>query len=140
MTEHPASWPSAAPSGQPAPASARMALKSAVVRLIQVLDRETTALRRREPVDMDDLCDRKNQALLELSRIAQRFDSDTMDAELRPMLAQLREKLDENRSVLTLHLQAVQEVAEILAAAIRDADSDGTYAIGPAAIGSAGAT
>ncbi len=93
-----------------------------------MLDRETTALKRREPVDMDELCNRKNQALLELSRIGQRFDRDAIDAELRPMLAELREKLDENRSVLTLHLRAVQEVAEILAAAIRDADSDGTYA------------
>ncbi len=126
MTEQPAH------SGQPAPASARLALKSAVARLIQVLDRETTALKRREPVDMDELCDRKNQALLELSRIARRFDRDEIDPELRPMLGQLREKLDENRSVLTLHLQAVQEVAKILAEAIRDADSDGTYAIGPA--------
>lgn len=132
MTEHPASRPGPALFGQPEPASARIALKSAVARLIQVLDQETTALKRREPVDMDDLCNRKNQALLELSRIAQRFDRDAIDAELRPMLAQLREMLDENRSVLTFHLHAVQEVAEILVSAIRDAESDGTYASGPA--------
>jgi flagellar biosynthesis/type III secretory pathway chaperone len=112
--------------------STRIALKNAVARLVQVLDRETAALRSREPVDLDELCDRKNQALLELSRIGRRFDREDIDPELRPMLAELRQKLDENRTVLTLHLQAVQEVAEILTAAIRDAESDGTYSGGHA--------
>ena len=107
--------------------SAKVALKNTAGRLLQLLDRETTALRTRQPVDMDDLCDRKNQALLELSRIGRRLEAGAIDAELRPVLHELREKLDENRAVLKLHLQAVGEVAEILAAAIRDADSDGTY-------------
>jgi hypothetical protein len=128
MTDDSSPQPSDAALGQPpGRASARIALKSAVARLIQLLDRETAALRRREPVDMDDLCNRKNQALLELSRIGPRFDREAIDSELRSMLAQLRDKLGENRSVLTLHLQAVQEVAEILTNAIRDAESDGTY-------------
>jgi hypothetical protein len=128
MTEDSSSQPGDAALSPPLErTSAGTALKSAVARLIQLLDRETAALRRREPVDMDDLCNRKNQALLELSRISPRFDRDAIDSELRSMLAQLRDKLGENRSVLTLHLQAVQEVAEILANAIRDAESDGTY-------------
>jgi hypothetical protein len=110
--------------------SAHVALKHAVARLAQLLDRETAALRMREPVDMDDLCHRKNQALLELSRIGRRIDGDHVDEQLRSALAELRKKLDENRSVLELHLQAVSEVADILATAIRDADSDGTYSTG----------
>ncbi len=111
--------------------SANVALKNAAARLLQLLDRETTALRERQPVDMDDLCDRKNQALLELSRIGRRLEGDSVDVELRSMLADLHKKLDENRSVLKLHLQAVSQVANILAKAIRDAESDGTYSTGP---------
>jgi hypothetical protein len=107
--------------------SASVALRNAAARLIQLLDRETTALRRREPVEMDELCDRKNQALLELSRIGRRLEGESLDPELRSLLVELRKKLDENRSVLKLHLQAVGEVADILATAIRDAESDGTY-------------
>jgi hypothetical protein len=110
--------------------SANAALKHAAARLVQLLDRETAALRKRQPVDMDDLSNRKNQALLELSRIGRTIDGDALDDQLRLMLRELRKKLDENRTVLKLHLQAVGEVADILAAAIRDADSDGTYSTG----------
>lgn len=110
--------------------SGNLALKQAAARLLQLLDRETTALRKREPVDIDDFSDRKNQALLEMSRLGRRIDGDLVDDQLRSLLAELRRKLDENQSVLKLHLQAVGEVADILAAAIRDAESDGTYSTG----------
>jgi flagellar biosynthesis/type III secretory pathway chaperone len=120
----------AAPDDGSAQLSANAALKSAAARLLQLLDRETTALRGRQTVDMDDLCDRKNKALLELSRISRRIEGEAVDPELQSMLDALRSKLDENRAVLQLHLQAVGEVADILAAAIRDADSDGTYSTG----------
>ena len=110
--------------------SAHVALKQAVARLLQLLERETTALRQRQPVDMDELCHRKNQALLEISRIGRRIEGDPIDDQLRSQLAELRRQLDENQSVLKLHLQAVGEVADILAAAIRDAESDGTYSTG----------
>ena len=110
--------------------SAHVALKQAVTRLLELLKRETTALRRREPVDMDELCHRKNQALLEISRIGRRLEGEPVDDELRSLMAELRGQLDENQSVLKLHLQAVGEVANILAAAIRDAESDGTYSTG----------
>ena len=126
-----ASRPKVATSGtSSAQISSNLALKNAVGRLLQLLDRETTALRKREPLDMDDLCDRKNQALLELSRIGQRIDGEAVGPELRAMLTELRRKLDENRSALELHLQAVGEVADILARTIRDAESDGTYSTG----------
>ena len=106
---------------------ATVALRNAVARLMRLLDRETTGLRSRQQVDLNDLGDRKNQALLELSRISRRLDAEAVDPELRAQLDALRGKLDENRSVLKLHLQAVRQVADILANAIRDAESDGTY-------------
>lgn len=110
--------------------SANAALRNAVERLLLLLDRETTALRTRQPLDMGDLSDRKNQALLELSRIGRRLEGEPVDGEVRALLADLRHKLEENRSVLKFHLQAVGEVADILATAIRDAESDGTYSTG----------
>jgi hypothetical protein len=113
--------------------SANAALKNTATRLLRLLDRETTALRRREQIDMNDLSDRKNQALLELSRIGRRLEGEGTDPELRPLLAELRTKLEENRSVLQLHLRAVGEVADILASAIRNAESDGTYSTGAGA-------
>jgi hypothetical protein len=110
--------------------AANFALRQAAERLLQLLERETAALCTRQPVDMDDLCNRKNQALLELSRIGRRVEHDAVDDRLRATLAELRRRLDENRSALKLHLQAVGEVADILATAIRDAESDGTYSTG----------
>ena len=137
MKDKPASHsrPAFTTSGRVGDLPARFALRDAVARLILVLDRETAALRQRQPVDMDELCDRKNQALLELSRIGRRLDREAMDPEMQPLLAELREKLAENQAALMLHLQAVQEVAEILTAAIRDAESDGTYSGGNAGCG-----
>jgi hypothetical protein len=44
-------------------------------------------------------------------------------------LAGLKDKLERNQAVLRLHLEAVREVAELLAKAARDADSDGTYSM-----------
>lgn len=118
----------------PADAAAQVptnaALKGVAARLLRLLDRETTALRKREPVDIDDLCDRKNQSLLELSRMSRSLGAHAVDPELRSLLADLRKKLEENRTVLKLHLQAVSEVADILATAIRDSESDGTYSTG----------
>jgi hypothetical protein len=44
-------------------------------------------------------------------------------------LAILRSKLERNSTILQIHLRAVQEVAAIIARAIQDAESDGTYSI-----------
>jgi hypothetical protein len=133
MAEHPAAPvpPHANPQDQGAAhLSANAALKNTVTRLLRLLEQETAALRQRQRIDMDELSDRKNQALLELSRVGRALEREGADPELRPLLAELRATLDENRSVLHLHLRAVGEVADVLAAAIRDAESDGTYSTG----------
>ena len=107
--------------------SAAVTLKSAARRLARLLERETVALRHRRPVDLDVMCDRKNQALLELSRLGQGLERDMIDPELQTQLCNLLRAIEDNRSVLELHLRAVRDVAEILATAIREAESDGTY-------------
>jgi hypothetical protein len=49
------------------------------------------------------------------------------DAALRRLLEQLNAKLEANRRVLKLHVDAVREIAGIIAQSMRDAESDGTY-------------
>ena len=46
---------------------------------------------------------------------------------LGPRLRSLQAKLRENSDVLRMHLEAVQEISSVMARAIRDGESDGTY-------------
>lgn len=116
---------------------ARTTLMRAVDRLCELLDRETAALQARQPADLQEFNDRKNQALLELSRLASGFSTSTLEEHFADRLAILREKLELNRSVLKMHIDAVHEVSEIVAGAIREADSDGTYSAAGRAAGNA---
>lgn len=104
-------------------------LLDAIERVSQALDLETEALKNRDSVDVEELNNRKSQGLLELSRIGRRLDGAELDPRAVEMLSELRRKLEENRSVLKLHLEAVQEISQILTDAIRDEESDGTYSI-----------
>jgi hypothetical protein len=42
-------------------------------------------------------------------------------------MASVRGKLEVNRALLKMHLEAVREIAETMSDAIRNAESDGTY-------------
>ena len=112
---------SAAPSG---PASG--SIERAIEYLGAVVEQETTALRARVHVDLTEFNNRKNQGLLELNRALRGLDP-AAGPSLAPRLADLRAKLDVNRSLLARHMEAVREVANVVAEAIRDVDSDGTY-------------
>jgi hypothetical protein len=46
---------------------------------------------------------------------------------LEPRLRALQAKLRRNAAVLRMNLEAVQEVSTLMAGAIRDGESDGTY-------------
>ena len=102
-------------------------LDRVIERLEEVVDQETAALRNRTAIDLKDFNNRKSQGLLELNRALRGLDSPPKDKTVLARLAGLRAKLDVNRSVLETHLAAVREVATVLADAIRDAESDGTY-------------
>jgi hypothetical protein len=39
----------------------------------------------------------------------------------------LRDRLEENRKVLALHLKAAEEIAELVSGSLEEAASDGTY-------------
>jgi len=102
-------------------------LRDVAIRLTGLLEDEIAALRAHRTLDLDEISDRKNQMLLELSRISGSLDGSTDDPALRTALDRLRERLDENLAVLELNIGAVRDVADILASTIREAESDGTY-------------
>ena len=103
-------------------------LKNAVERLETVIDQETAALTMRRAVDLNDFNDRKTHGFVELSRAMRHFEGAALEPSLVLCLTGLRTKLETNRAVLKMHLEAVKEVSTVVADAMRHADSDGTYA------------
>jgi hypothetical protein len=138
MQEPPAEPSRADGSGTPAPRSglpsrvveektAGVMLDKAIKRLTDVVDQETMALRDRKPIDLIQFNNRKTQGLLELDRALRLLDGADPGEPRKDALRALRLKLETNRQVLNTHLEAVREVATIIADAIRNVESDGTY-------------
>lgn len=102
-------------------------LTQAINRLEAVLAGETMALQSGDHAGLGDIANRKNQSLLELSRISRGLEPAGMSDGLRGRIGTLRSRLDDNRRLLELHIEATTEVAGLIAQSIADADSDGTY-------------
>lgn len=102
-------------------------IQRTVTRLMEVVDEETAALRDRKPVDLREYNNRKAHSLLELDRAMTIAEGVTLEASTLALIAALRDKLNANSRVLGVHIEAVREVATIIADTIREAESDGTY-------------
>lgn len=102
-------------------------LTQAIQRLEAILAGETNALRVNAGVNLAETSNRKNQSLLELSRISRGVDPRTVTPALKEKLDVLRWRLDENSRVLQLHMTATQEISNLIARHMANADSDGTY-------------
>ncbi|VTZ23990.1 conserved hypothetical protein [Methylocella tundrae] len=105
---------------------------NAVEKLESLLDLETQLLRQNKPVALHDFNHKKSYGLLELSRAmsaCRAHDRSAFDFEARAPLGRLRTKLESNLASLQTHLTAVGEIAAIIARAIQDHESDGTYSI-----------
>ena len=106
------------------------AFVDAVERLEGVLDQETQMLDQNRPIALHDFNHRKSHGLLELSRAmtaCRDLDRVVFDFESKAPLARLRVKLESNLASLQTHLTAVGEIAAVIARAIQDHESDGTY-------------
>ena len=99
--------------------------KSALARLEKALDEENAALARFDPSNVAEFSRIKTQCLLELQRPARLHAAH--DPELQTRLLALQQKLELNRWLLGLHVEAAKEVSSVIMSAIRDAESDGTY-------------
>ena len=102
-------------------------LTQAINRLEAVLAGEMMALRAGDHSGLGDISHRKNQSLMELTRIGRGVEAASMSHDLRDRLTVLRERLDENSHLLALHMEATAEVAGLITRAIAEAESDGTY-------------
>lgn len=120
----PPAAPAAERAGRPTPAAI---LESALARLEEIVDQETAALRGYVAVNLKEFNDRKNHALLELTRALRQLPAGKEGEALGGRVDRLRTKLELNRIVLRMHLDAVREVSMTISDAIRDAESDGTY-------------
>jgi hypothetical protein len=103
------------------------ALLAVIERLEQVLDQETASLKENRPGSLADFNARKSHGLLELMRGVRLLDQASLDPALVARFHVLRAKLDRNLAELKMHIDAVQEISAMMAGAMRDAESDGTY-------------
>ena len=112
--------------GQPAE-QALTALLTTIGMLETVVEEETAALNAHKQVDFDAFSQRKSQGLLELNRAMKTLTTIANHKLVAERLSGLREKLAVNQATLKFHLDAVREVSTIVANAIRESESDGTY-------------
>jgi hypothetical protein len=98
-----------------------------VDRLRQTVEAENGELSRSRAVDYHAHSQRKSQGLLELNRMRAALASASANPIARAALADLSAKLDLNRRLLRVQLRAAQTVSGILARAISEGQSDGTY-------------
>jgi hypothetical protein len=102
-------------------------VENAIERLEEAVEQETAALKSRTRIDLREFNDRKSQGLLELTRAMRHMEGMQPEPALMTRLAALRAKLEINSATLKLHLDAVREVSAVMADAMREAESDGTY-------------
>ena len=100
-----------------------------IERLEETLEQETAGLRSRAPIDLKDFNNRKTHGLLELTRVMRHLDRGSLTPPVAARLSALRISLEVNQRIVKMHLEAVREVSTILADAIQEAESDGTYSV-----------
>ncbi len=108
----------------PPPTSPELS-KAALARLEKALDEENEALANFNASSIAEFSRIKTQCLLELQRPAGM--NPAQDTGLQVRLQALQQKLELNRWLLNLHLEAAKEVSSVIMTAIREAESDGTY-------------
>ncbi len=109
-------------------------LTPALMKLIDVIEEENTALRRHWIGVHAGFTDRKNQALRELMAAQRSVLSSAAREVCEPLLRRLTLELNENARLLKLNISAVGEISDILISGLREAESDGTYSRGQAKV------
>ncbi len=98
-----------------------------VERLIATLDAENDDLEQGRRMKFEAYSLSKNQGLLELNRLVPALGGAIASGSLADALAELHVKLEINRQALAVQLKACEAVSQIIARAIQDGQSDGTY-------------
>ena len=98
-----------------------------VERLIRAVAAETEDIAAGRPAPYALYGQSKSRGLLELNRLMPALAGANGSERLRAALAELNTALAANKRALGVQLKASMAVAEIIARAIRDGQSDGTY-------------
>ena len=101
--------------------------------LMSVLEVERQALEDTSRADFPGLTRQKLQLLMQLDRLAASNRTAGAPESVGEKLVEAKRRLDENARILKLRMDAIREVAELIAEDIRDAESDGTYSVSGAA-------
>ncbi|MDX2202968.1 MAG: hypothetical protein NW223_09465 [Hyphomicrobiaceae bacterium] len=125
----PAPRPVPVPKAPPRPGidPAVQGLINIIQTLETVVEEETAALAARTQVDLESYSNRKSQGLMELNRASRTLEAMANHQVVAARLSGLRDKLSVNQMALKMHLDAVREISSIVANAIRESESDGTY-------------
>jgi len=117
----------AEPATEPRLVFLRDSLTKTIARVERIVETETEMLRRCEPIDLGAFNHQKSHGLLELTRAMRALGPAFFDQSILRDLARLREKLERNLDTLDIHLKAVRQISTLIARAIEDDNSDGTY-------------
>jgi hypothetical protein len=98
-----------------------------IERLSATVEAENRDLEQGQRAKYEAYSQSKNQGLLELTRLIPALSGATAAGLLRDALAELHAKLEINRRALAVQLKACEAVSDIIARAIQDGQSDGTY-------------
>ncbi len=98
-----------------------------VERLSDAIERESRDLDGPGPVDYRGHSQRKSQGLLELSRLEPAMAVIKSHPRARAALADLLGKVEHNQRILHARLKAARTISDVVARAIREGQSDGTY-------------
>lgn len=112
---------------EPRLALLRDSLANTIARVERIVDLETEMLRQFQPIDLGTFNHQKSHGLLELTRAMRALGQARFDPRILQDLARLRDKLEKNLAALDIHLKAVRQISALIARAIEDDNSDGTY-------------
>lgn len=101
-----------------------------LVSLEELIRQETAALKSgAAALDLNEFNRRKSQGLYNLSAVvgSKMGKRNVPPPVSEERLRNLRTALEANQAALSLHLQAVREIADVISNAIRQTESDGTY-------------
>lgn len=107
--------------------NANVKLLDSIVRLTEIIEAETEALKKYELDRLNTFTRSKSQALLEFTRLETQANAGVSTADVKVAIETLRQRLVENFAQLKLHMRAAQEISEMLTSVALDESSDGTY-------------
>ncbi|MHC5308389.1 flagellar protein FlgN [Bartonella sp. LJL80] len=103
---------------------------AAITSLEEVVDYETSVLESNENPDYNDINARKTRGLRDLNHSmgeVARYMNDMVETKVEMLLGGLQKKLERNSELLKIHLEAVSELSQMMQAAARAQETDGTY-------------